>query len=178
MYAVIRTGGKQQRVKPGDVIEVEFMKLDPGSAVEFEPILVVDDEGHAHVGKQLGKAKVVATLLGDKKAEKVRVFKYRPKTGYRKTMGHRQTMTVLEVQEVALSASQVSRIEKKEAEPAKKAATKKPATKKPAAKKAAAKVPAAAPVEKEPVDDEEPGEPVMEESAAEPGEEEPSDSDS
>jgi large subunit ribosomal protein L21 len=136
MYAVIKVGGKQERVTPGDVIEVEFMKVDPGSSVEFEPILVVDDDGKAHHGKGLSKARVTAKLLGDKKGDKVRVFKYRPKSGYRRTQGHRQLMTLLEVEEVALSP-QVKATAPEEEEAGV------PAAKKPAARKAPAKKPAA-----------------------------------
>ncbi|MGH2739825.1 MAG: 50S ribosomal protein L21 [Actinomycetota bacterium] len=143
MYAVIKTGGKQQRVKAGDVIEVEFMKVDPGSSVEFEPLLVVDDQGKAHVGKSLAKAKVVAKLVGDKKADKIKVFRYQPKSGYQRTQGHRQLKTVLEVQEVALSPGKVERKTEEEKPAAKKPAAKKPAAKKPAAKKPTAKKPAA-----------------------------------
>ena len=149
MYAVIRVGGKQERVQPGDVIEVEFMKVDPGSEVEFQPVLVVDDKGKAHAGKELSQAKVTAMLLGDKKGEKIRVFKYKNKSGYRKQMGHRQMLTLLEIQEVGISPDQMARKPepaKEEAAPktaAKKPAAKKPAAKKPAAKKTAAKKPAA-----------------------------------
>ena len=155
MYAVIRVGGKQERVAPGDVIEVEFMKVDPGSEVEFEPVLVVDDKGKAHAGKELSKAKVTAMLLGDKKGEKIRVFKYKNKSGYRRQMGHRQMLTLLEIQEVGISPDQMAKKPEKPAEPApapktaakkpaaKKTAAKKPAAKKPAAKKTAAKKPAA-----------------------------------
>ena len=144
MYAVIKVGGKQERVEPGDLVEVEFMKLDPGSEVEFEPILVVDDEGKSHVGSELGQARVAATLLGDKKAKKIRVFKYKNKSGYRKQMGHRQKMTLLEVQEVGLSPDKVARKpEKKEAPASDGEGTEKPAAKKPAAKKTAAKKTAA-----------------------------------
>jgi large subunit ribosomal protein L21 len=146
MYAVIKVGGRQERVAPGDVLEVEFMKVDPGSSVEFDPILVVDDDGKAHVGKGLSKAKVVARLVGDKKGDKVRVFKYRPKSGYRRSQGHRQLMTLLEVQEVGLSAQRKAVKEDGEAapeKPAKKPAAKKTTAKKPAAKKATAKKPTA-----------------------------------
>jgi large subunit ribosomal protein L21 len=146
MYAVIKVGGKQERVTPGDVIEVEFMKVDPGSSVEFEPILVVDDDGKAHHGKALSKAKVTAKLLGDKRGDKVRVFKYRPKSGYRRTQGHRQLMTLLEVEEVALSPqvkATAPEEEETEAPAAKKAPAMKAAAKKPAAKKTAARKPAA-----------------------------------
>ena len=147
MYAVIKVGGKQERVAPGDIIEVEFMKVDPGSSVEFEPILIVDDDGKAHHGKGLSKARVTATLLGDKKGDKVRVFKYRPKSGYRRTQGHRQLMTLLEVEEVRLSPQvKATAPEEEEAAPAaKKGPAKKPAAaRKTAAKKTAAKKPAAA----------------------------------
>ena len=146
MYAVIKVGGKQERVRPGDVIEVEHMKVDPGSAVEFQPIVGFDDDGKAHVGKALGQARVTAMLVGDKKADKVRVFKYRPKSGYRRTQGHRQLMTVLEVDEVALSPDQKATREQAKPEPEKpekKPAAKKPAAKKPAAKKTPAKKPPA-----------------------------------
>jgi large subunit ribosomal protein L21 len=143
MYAVIKVGGKQERVAAGDVLEVEYMKVDPGSSVEFDPILVVDDEGKAHVGKELSRAKVVARLVGDKKGDKVRVFKYRPKSGYRRTQGHRQLMTLLEVEEVGLSAQRKAVKEDGEKAPAKKSTAKKPAagksTKKTTARKSTAK---------------------------------------
>ena len=143
MYAVIRVGGKQERVRPGDVIEVDFMKVDPGSSVEFEPIVVFDDDGKAHVGKDLSKAKVVAKLVGDKKGDKIKVFKYRPKSGYRRTQGHRQLLTLLEIEEVGLSPGKRSVREEAAAEPKEEPAAKKAAGKAPARKKAAAKKPAA-----------------------------------
>lgn len=139
MYAVIKTGGKQHKVRPGDVIEVEYMDVDPGSAVEFEPILVMDDKNKPHVGKSLGNARVIATLVGDTKADKIKVMKYRPKSGYKRTQGHRQRMTVLEVLEVKLADKAASKKESEEAERPKKTAAKKPAAKKAAAKKSTAK---------------------------------------
>jgi large subunit ribosomal protein L21 len=143
MYAVVRVGGKQERVEPGDVIEVEFMKADPGDTVQLDPIVVFDDDGKAHVGKDLSRASVKAKLLGDKKGDKVRVFKYRSKTGYRRQAGHRQLFTLLEIEEVALSPRQkATAAEAKKAEPAAEkeaAAPKKAAAKKSPAKKAAVK---------------------------------------
>ena len=112
MYAVIKAGGKQQRVKPGDVIEVELMHHD-GDRVELHPILVVDDDGKTHYGKEAQRAVVVAKLVGEQKGDKIKVFKYRPKTGYAKKTGHRQLLTLLEITDVSMGA--------------KKAAAKKPA---------------------------------------------------
>ena len=102
MYAVIKAGGKQHRVKPGDVIEVELMHGQHGTSVTFTPLLVVDDEGKTHVGKDLGKAQVKAKLLGEQKGDKVKVFKYRPKTGYARRQGHRQLHTLVEIEDVVL----------------------------------------------------------------------------
>ncbi len=114
MYAVIKTGGKQHKVKTGDVIEVEKLVHD-GKAITFQPILVVDDDGKTHVGQEAAKATVTATPLGEQKGDKVKIFKYRPKTGYAKKTGHRQMYTLLEIGEVRLGT-------------AKKAAAKKTAT--------------------------------------------------
>ena len=101
MYAVIKAGGKQQKVKAGDVIEVELMHAD-GETVELHPLLVVDDDGKTHVGKEAQKAVVVAKLVGEQKGEKKKVFKYRLKTGYMKKQGHRQLMTLLEIRDIKL----------------------------------------------------------------------------
>jgi large subunit ribosomal protein L21 len=109
MYAVIKAGGKQQRVKPGDVIEVELMHGQHGEEVTFTPLLVVDDDGKAHVGRDLGKATVKAKLVGEQKGDKVKVFKYRPKTGYKKTQGHRQMYTLVEIADVSLGRRAASK---------------------------------------------------------------------
>ncbi len=102
MYAVIKTGGKQQKVKAGDVVEVEKI-VHEGQTVTFHPILVVDDDGRTHVGAEAAKAVVTAKPLGEKKGDKVKIFKYRPKTGYARKAGHRQMLTLLEVEEVRLA---------------------------------------------------------------------------
>ena len=101
MYAVIRTGGKQQKVKPGDVIEVEYLHSE-GDTITFHPLLVVDDDGKTHVGKEAERAVVTAKLLGEQKGEKIHVFKYKSKSGYARRQGHRQLMTLLEIAEVKL----------------------------------------------------------------------------
>src|SRR5919198_2860235 len=102
MYAVIKTGGKQQKVKPGDVIEVELVRGQHGDSVSFTPLLVVDDDGTTHVGKELGRAVVKGKLVGEQKGDKVKVFKYRSKTGYSRRQGHRQMYTLIEIGEIRL----------------------------------------------------------------------------
>lgn len=117
MYAVIKTGGKQQKVKAGDVIEVEKL-VHEGETVTFHPILVVDDDGKTHAGAEAAKAVVTATPLGEKKGDKVKIFKYRPKSGYARKAGHRQMLTVLEIQDVKLGAAAQKATAKKTEEPA------------------------------------------------------------
>lgn len=104
MYAVIKSGGKQQKVSKGDVIEVEKI-VHEGETVTFHPILVVDDDGKTHVGAEAAKAVVTAKPLGEKKGEKVKIFKYRPKSGYARRGGHRQLLTMLEIEEIKLGGS-------------------------------------------------------------------------
>ena len=108
MYAVIKTGGKQQKVAKGDVIEVEKLVAD-GETVEFHPLLVVDDDGKTHVGAEAAKAVVVAKPLGEKKGDKVKVFKYRPKSGYARKSGHRQLLTMLEITDVKLGVRRATK---------------------------------------------------------------------
>ena len=101
MYAVIKTGGKQQKVKAGDVIEVEKL-VHEGETVTFHPILVVDDDGKTHAGAEAAKAVVTAKPVGETKGDKIKVVKYRPKTGYSRKTGHRQQYTLIEIETVSL----------------------------------------------------------------------------
>lgn len=116
MYAVIKAGGKQHRVAVGDVIEVELMH-GADQAVSFTPLMVVDDDGKAHVGKEVAKAAVKGKLAGEQKGEKVKVFKYRPKTGYAKSQGHRQLYTLVEITDISLPKARAASTKKAE-EPA------------------------------------------------------------
>jgi large subunit ribosomal protein L21 len=102
MYAVIKAGGKQHKVQAGDVIEIELVHGGHDGAVTFTPLLVVDDDGKSHFGKELAKAQVKGKLVGQEKGDKVKIFKYRPKTGYARRQGHRQMHTLVEIQEVTL----------------------------------------------------------------------------
>ncbi|HTG48029.1 MAG TPA: 50S ribosomal protein L21 [Actinomycetota bacterium] len=101
MYAVIKSGGKQHKVSAGDVIEVEKL-IGADETVTFTPLLVVDDAGKTYAGPAASKATVVAKPVGEKKGDKIRVVKYRPKTGYARHTGHRQQLTLLEIQDVSL----------------------------------------------------------------------------
>jgi len=104
MYAVIKAGGKQHKVKTGDVLVIELMHSD-GDTVTFQPLLVVDDDGKTHYGKEAAQAVVTAKLLGEQKGDKVHVFKYKNKSGYARRQGHRQLMTLIEIADVKLGAA-------------------------------------------------------------------------
>jgi large subunit ribosomal protein L21 len=101
MYAVIKTGGKQHKVQAGDVIEVEKL-VAADETITFQPLLVVDDDGKTHAGTAAAKAVVTAKPVGEKKGDKIKVVKFRPKTGYARKTGHRQQLTLLEIQDVKL----------------------------------------------------------------------------
>lgn len=98
MYAVIRTGGKQYRVKAGDILVVEKLDGDVGAEVAFDQVLMLGDGGEVTVGAPLIDGAVVrATLIETRKGEKVKIFKKIRRQGYRRTRGHRQPETVLRV---------------------------------------------------------------------------------
>ena len=103
MYAVIRTGGKQYKVKVGDLIDVEKLGGDDGASLELEPLLVVDDDGNVtSAAADLAKAKVTASVVDHHRGTKIRVFTYKNKTRQRRTLGHRQSLTRLKVEAIDL----------------------------------------------------------------------------
>jgi len=99
MQAVVRTGGKQYRVKPGDVINVERLNGNAGDTVEFgEVLLVSDSEGKVEVGSPLiENAKVTGKILKHGKGDKIIIFKFKRRKGYRRKKGHRQIYTAVEI---------------------------------------------------------------------------------
>jgi large subunit ribosomal protein L21 len=94
MYAVIKTGGKQYRVQPGDVLVVEKLDGDAGAEVVFDQVMMLGDKVGAPL---ISGATVSATLIETRKGEKVKIFKKTRRQGYRRTRGHRQTESVLQV---------------------------------------------------------------------------------
>jgi large subunit ribosomal protein L21 len=101
MYAIIQTGGKQYRVAPGDTIQVETIAGDVGSEVELQGILAVStDDGGLLAGDDVAGAKVKATITAQGRGDKIKVFKFKRKKQYKRTIGHRQDYTSLRVDEV------------------------------------------------------------------------------
>jgi large subunit ribosomal protein L21 len=167
-YAIIETGGKQYRVEEGQSLLVDRLHEDEGAKVALRALMLRTDEDVVLAAKDLEKVKVEAKVAAHERGEKIKVFKYKAKKGYRKRQGHRSELTRLEVTEVKQltrkpaasksakaddkgtkpkadveAAKPKAETEAKPKPPAKKPAAKKPAAKKPAAKKPAAKKPAA-----------------------------------
>ena len=104
MYAIIRAGGKQYRVKAGDTIHLESLPAKAGEKVVLgEVLLVGGDEGEARLGSPLvPKAQVVGTVLEQGRGPKIRVFKYKKRKHYRRTRGHRQSFTALRIDAIEI----------------------------------------------------------------------------
>lgn len=155
MYAVVRTGGKQYRVAKDDVIIVEKLSGETGSSIELEEILALVDGKELTIGTPLvDGARVAATVLDQKRDKKIIVFKKRRRTGYKRSKGHRQDITVLRITDIlakgqagkAATAKEAPAKEEpaaKEAAPVKKTTAKKSTAKKAVPKKSAAKKAAA-----------------------------------
>ena len=154
MYAVIRAGGKQYRVAPGDVIRVESMGTGTDGVVEFPDVLAVS-AAEGQVGKPQGEARVVGHVMEEGRGAKILVFHYKRKKQYKKLRGHRQGYTAVRISEISVGGQsfKAPELPKKEAKPkkvkaaeaeepaAEAKAAKGSAKKKAAPKKAAAKKP-------------------------------------
>lgn len=105
MYAVVETGGKQYRMTPGGVIAVERVPGDVGEVVELSRVLLVAGREKVQIGSPVVPgAKVRATILGQVRGPKVMVFKFRRRRKYRRKSGHRQWLTRLRVEEIAVGS--------------------------------------------------------------------------
>jgi large subunit ribosomal protein L21 len=97
MYAIVKTGGKQYRVAEGDVIEVEKLLGDPGAAVSLSAVLLVDGDRLVTDAQQLAAVAVTGEVVAHTKGPKIRIHKFKNKTGYHKRQGHRQPLTQVKV---------------------------------------------------------------------------------
>jgi len=153
MYAVIRTGGKQYRVAPDDIIEVEKLSGEAGEIIQFSEVLMLGGDGSARIGAPtVSGASVAAQVIEQKRADKIIVFKKKRRKNYRRKKGHRQHLTAVRITEILTGGKKPSKTAAKPAA-ANKAKDKKPAPKpeaKPKAKAPAKKAPAKKPAAKKP----------------------------
>jgi large subunit ribosomal protein L21 len=103
MYAVIRTGGKQYRVAPGDTLKIETGAANENGSVEFSEVLAVSGEAGS-VAKP-ASAKVLATVVGEGRADKILVFHYKRKKQYKKLQGHRQNFTQVRIDSIEVDGA-------------------------------------------------------------------------
>jgi large subunit ribosomal protein L21 len=101
MYAVIKTGGKQYRVKEGDLLEIEKLGAEKGRKINFDQILLIEDEGRVLVGTPVVENAVVrAEVVENIKGDKVLIFKKKRRKQYRRTKGHRQELTKVRIEKI------------------------------------------------------------------------------
>lgn len=103
MYAIVKAGGKQYRVEKGQKLLIERVREDEGATLALEPILYRSDDV-VFGADDLAKVKVEATVIEHLRGPKIRVFKFKPKRGYKKTQGHRQELTRIEVTDIKMLA--------------------------------------------------------------------------
>ena len=100
MYAIVRAGGRQEKVSVGDTLLVNKVKGEAGDSLELQPLLVVDGSTVTSDADKLAKASVTAEVVGAAKGPKITIMKYKNKTGYRKRQGHRQPLTQLKITDI------------------------------------------------------------------------------
>ena len=157
MYAVIRTGGKQYRVAPEDIIEVEKLAGEAGEIIQFSDVLMLGGDNPQIGAPLIDGASVAAQVIEQKRADKILVFKKKRRKNYRRKHGHRQHLTAVRITEILTGGKKPSKAAAKPAAAKKdeKAEAKKPAAKKTEAKAegkpaAKAKAPAKKPAAKKP----------------------------
>lgn len=97
MYAIVRSGGRQHKVAVGDIVEIDKVNDKVGDSVSLTPLLLVDGDAVTSDATTLGKASVTAEVLGETKGPKIKIMKFKNKTGYMKRQGHRQKYTQVKV---------------------------------------------------------------------------------
>ena len=97
MYAIVRSGGRQHKVAVGDILDIDLVSEGVGETVNLQPLRLVDDGTVTSDAKALGKVSVTAEVLAETKGPKIRIIKFKNKTGYKKRQGHRQRYTQVKI---------------------------------------------------------------------------------
>ncbi|PIF04773.1 MAG: 50S ribosomal protein L21 [Propionibacterium sp.] len=97
MYAIVRNGGRQHKVAVGDILDIDLVSDEVGEVIDLQPVLLVDGDTVTSDASSLDKVKVTAEVLGESKGPKIRILKYKNKTGYKKRQGHRQRYTQVKI---------------------------------------------------------------------------------
>jgi large subunit ribosomal protein L21 len=113
MYAIVKTGGKQYRVEQGQTLLVERLPEPEGATVALQPLLYRSDDA-IFDAKELGRIEVSAKVLAHERGQKLRVFKFKPKRGYKRRTGHRQELTRIEVTKIGLRAARSTTAKKED----------------------------------------------------------------
>ena len=100
MYAIVRAGGRQEKVSVGDTLLVNKVKGEAGDSLELQPLLVVDGSTVTSDADKLAKVSVTAEVVGPAKGPKITIMKYKNKTGYKKRQGHRQPLTQVKITDI------------------------------------------------------------------------------
>ncbi len=101
VYAIVKAGGHQDKVAVGDVVVIDKVEAEVGSTVELAPVMIVDGDKAVTDPAKLANMTVTAEVIGDAKGPKIRIVKYKNKSGYRKRLGHRQQLSVVKVTDIA-----------------------------------------------------------------------------
>ena len=101
VYAIVKAGGRQEKVSVGDVVVVDKLAEEIGSSIELQPLMLVDGDSITVDAAKLGKVSVKAEVVDSAKGPKISIIKYKNKSGYRKRQGHRQKMSVVKITEIA-----------------------------------------------------------------------------
>lgn len=100
MYAIVRAGGRQEKVSVGDVLLIDKVSAQPGDSIELKPLMLVDGADITVEADKLAGVKVAAEVVKAAKGPKITIMKYKNKTGYRKRQGHRQPLTQIKVTKI------------------------------------------------------------------------------
>ena len=101
VYAIVKAGGRQEKVSVGDVVVVDKVSEEIGSSIELQPLMLVDGDAITVDAAKLGKVTVKAEIVDATKGPKISIIKYKNKSGYRKRQGHRQKLSVVKITELA-----------------------------------------------------------------------------